>query len=206
MADNSIGNFEIGVSSIGDAPFDWQQTIQSKFANSTNLLTYLDLLSQNLDSTANIENFYDQVWNIDTAEGWGLDFWGEIVGVSRILTVTSQYFGFANANDVNIVGFDQAPLYSGQSLTGNVSLTDDAFRTLIRAKAAANISDCSIPSINAIMTTLFGSSGVCYCTDGLDMTMTYVFEFTLSPVQISIIETAGVLPRPAGVSATIVQV
>lgn len=204
---NAIGNFTIGVSSIGDEPFDWRQTIQSKFATATNLLTYLDFLAQNVDATNNIEVFFDQVWNIDTAEGWGLDFWGEIVGLpnGRTLTVTTQYLGFEEASDISEVGFNQAPLYSGAALTSNFELEDDAFRLLILAKAAANISDGSILSINTILRTLFGASGICYCTDGGDMTMTYTFGFALSPVQIAIIQGSGVLPRPAGVSVTIVQ-
>ena len=202
---NSIGEFEIGLSSIGDPPFNWEQTILSQYSSSTVLLTYLDFLAQNLDVTQNVDAFYDQVWNIDTATGWGLDFWGQIVGVSRTLSVTSQYFGFSNADDINIVGFNQAPFYAGEPLTGNVELTDDAFRKLIYAKAATNITNCTIPAINKILRELFGESGTCYVTDGLDMTMQYVFEFTLSPVQISIISTTGALPRPAGVAATFIQ-
>lgn len=206
QSSSAIGEFVIGVSQIGDPPYDWSQTILSQYSSSTILLTYLDLLAQNLDATNDVADFYDNVWNVNTAVGWGLDFWGKIVGVSRVLTVTSPFFGFANAADVNIVGFDQAPLYSGQTLTGNVALNDDAFRQLVLAKAAANISNCSIPAINQILISLFGASGICYVQDNGNMTLTYVFEFTLSPVQISIIETAGVLPRPTGVSVSILQV
>jgi hypothetical protein len=68
----------------------------------------------------------------------------------------------------------------------------------------ANISNNSIPAINNILMTLFGASGVCYCTDGLNMTMTYTFTFVPSDVQLSIIETSGVLPRPSGVSVSVV--
>ena len=44
-----------------------------------------------------------------------------------------------------------------------------------------------------------------YVTDGLDMTMTYTFAFQLSPVQSSIVFNSGVLPRPCGVAASVVQ-
>jgi hypothetical protein len=204
---SAIGDFTIGISQIGDPPFDWQQTVLSQFSSSPNLLAYLSLLEQNLDVTAAVENFYDQVWNVYTAEGWGLDFWGQIVGIpnGRTLAVTSQYFGFQEADDIDELGWNQAAWYSGAPLTSNVELSDAAFLQLILAKAAANITDCSIPAINAILRDLFGASGICYCTDGQDMTMTYTFEFALSPMQISIVETAGVLPRPTGVSASIVQ-
>ena len=195
------------VNEIGGPAFDWKQTIFSQYSNSEVILEYIDFLTQNLDATGSVNDFYDQVWNIDTAQGWGLDFWGKIVGLEngRTLFVQNQYFGFKEAADPNQVGFNQAPFYSGASTTSNYELNDDAFRQLIYAKAYANISGCSIQDINSILTIIFGASGVCYCTDGQDMTMTYTFLFLLTPIQISIIETSGVLPKPTGVSFTIIQ-
>lgn len=205
---NAIGEFPIGIGAIGDAPFNWEQTILSQYANSDIILTYLELLAQNLDANENIDNFYDVFWNIQTAVGWGLDFWGQIVGIpnGRILSVQSTpYFGFNEANDPNEFGWNQAPFYSGQALTANVSLSDSAFRQLIYAKAAANITNCSIMAINAILQILFGSSGICYVQDGLNMTMQYFFQFVPTPVQLSIIVTSGVLPKPSGVSVSVIQ-
>ena len=42
--------------------------------------------------------------------------------------------------------------------------------------------------------------------DGENMTMQYVFNFTLSPVELAIVEESGVLPKPVGVAATVVQI
>jgi hypothetical protein len=75
---------------------------------------------------------------------------------------------------------------------------------LILAKALANISSCSAPAVNKVLQLLFPGRGVCYATDGLDMTMTYTFLFALTPVEAAIVDQSGVLPRPAGVSATVV--
>ena len=36
------------------------------------------------------------------------------------------------------------------------------------------------------------------------MTMTYTFEFALTPVEQAIVEQSGVLPRPTGVSSSVV--
>jgi hypothetical protein len=187
---------------------NYEQTILSQFANSPAILSLIESFNECVDPRANIDAFYDNVWNIETAVGYGLDVWGRIVGVSRVLQVSSgEWLGFNEANDGTVeTPFNVAPFYAGQAATGNYALTDDAYRQLILAKAAANITDGSIPAINAILMALFGEYGDCWCTDGQNMTMTYTFEFQLSPVQYAIVAQSGVLPRPAGVALTIVQI
>jgi hypothetical protein len=202
---NGMGQFAIGISPIGDQPFDWSQTILSQYANSPILLQLIEYYSQCIDQSENIDAFYDNVWNVETAVGYGLDVWGRIVGINRTIPgVAQKYFGFQEAGDLSADPFNQSPFYSGEVLTGNSTLSDSAFRQLIMAKAASNIWDGSIPGLNMILRLLFPGL-VCYVTDGHNMTMTYTFMFTLTPLQIAIIQNTNVLPRPAGVSATIVQ-
>jgi hypothetical protein len=202
---NGIGQFQIGVSPIGDQPFDWSQTILSQYANSPIILQWIDYFSQNIDPTENIDAFYDQLWNVETAVGYGLDVWGRIVGVERVIPgITQKYFGFQEAGTLSSDPFNQSPFYAGEVLNGNATLSDDAFRTLVMAKAATNIWDGSIPGVNLILRTLFPGFS-CYATDGMNMTMTYNFEFTLTALQIAILQNTDVLPRPAGVSLSIVQ-
>jgi hypothetical protein len=180
-----------------------QATVISRFANSPVLNQLIVNFNDYIDPTANINAFYDLVWNVATAVGYGLDVWGRIVGVSRTLYVPSvEFFGFNQPGEW--VGWSQAPFYSGQSITSNYSLGDAAFLTLIYAKAFKNITNCSIPAINLILMTLFGSQGECYCTDGQNMTMTYTFSFVPSVVDLAIIAQSGVLPRPCGVSVSVI--
>lgn len=188
--------------------FNYEDTILSQFANSPTILSLIGSFSAAVNPSANIDAFFANVWNVLTAQGAGLDIWGRIVGVTRVLQVsTGQWLGFEEAGDTTVeTPFGQAPFFNGGSATSNFALTDDAFRQLILAKAYANISNGSIPSINQILMTLFGASGTCFCTDGQNMTMTYAFEFTLTPVQAAIVSQSGVLPRPSGVQVTIVQV
>lgn len=204
---NGIGQFTIGVSPIGSqSAFDPARTVISQYANSPTLLQLIDNFWGYVDQSANLDAFFDLVWNVDTAQGWGLDVWGRIVGVSRVLQVAvGEYFGFEEAG-AGANPWNSAPFYSGSPTTGNYALTDQAFRVLILAKALANISDGSIPGINQILLNLFPGRGNCYVTDGLDKTMTYTFEFVLSPVEFAIVATSGVLPRPSGISATVVQI
>lgn len=203
---NGIGAFIIGVSPIGTLPpFNVLETVISQYANSPTLLQLIANMDAYLDQTQNIDAFFDLIWNVDTAQGYGLDVWGRIVGVGRILQVSSAfYFGFTEAG-IEARPFNQAPFYIGAPLTSNYALTDTAYRTLILAKALANICDGSIPAINQILLNLFPGRGDCYVVDNQDMTMVYAFEFALTPVEAAIVTQSGVLPRPTGVSYTVTQ-
>jgi hypothetical protein len=205
---NAIGSFQIGISPIGDIPlFSFWETIISQYANSPILTGIIQDFFQAIDQTADIDNFFDQIMNIDTAIGYGLDLWGRILGVTRVVEVSSgiTYFGFEQQEGTT-QGWDQAPFFLGSTLNNNVTLSDDAFRKLLFAKALANITNGSIPALNLILRTLFtGYGGNAYVTDNGNMSMTYTFAYTLSPVDASIAISSGVLPRPAGVALTFVQ-
>lgn len=183
---------------------DFQRTIISQYSTAPTLNQLLFGWNENLDPGVLIDLFYNQVWNVDTAVGWGLDVWGRIVGVGRVLELAAEkYLGFEEATTLSADPFNQSPFYSGQQTTSNFILADDGFRVLILAKAAANIWDGSIPGLNQILLLLFPDRGNCYVIDNRDMTMTYFFDFELTPVELAIVLQSGVLPKPAGVSATV---
>ena len=205
MTSSAIGQFVIGKSAIGGPPFDFGQTIISQYANSLTLVQLITNFAGYVDPTYDYDNFYDLIWNVSTAQGYGLDVWGRIVGVTRILQVsTGVNLGLTGPSGNSGDSLNVAPFYSGAPLTANHALSDDAFRTLIYAKMLANISDGSIPTINAILMTLFGSSGNVYVTDGENLTMTYTFSYVPSPVNQAIVEQSGAIPRPSGVALTMV--
>jgi hypothetical protein len=205
---NTLGIQTIVPLPSGTIPdFDWWRTVLSQYANSPIVTTLIENMFDCLDQTKNLDDFFKNVWNVLTAVGYGLDCWGTIVAVNRVLHLPSgpKYLGFDEGGTTDYDPFNQSPWFSGQKLTDNYIMPDDGFRVLVLAKAFANICDGSVKSINKILMTLFGASGKCYCTDGHDMTMTYTFEFTPSPVQIAIVTESGVLPTPTGVSYTIVK-
>ena len=96
---NAIGEFAIGVSPLGDIPaFDIWTTIASQYANSPILTQIITDITGYIDPTRNLNSFYDLIWNVDTAQGYGLDVWGRIVGVNRNVEVAiSEWFGFSEA-------------------------------------------------------------------------------------------------------------
>lgn len=91
-----------------------QQTILSQYSSSPTIGSLIEGWNQALDPSTLIDAWYADVWDLDTAQGYGLDVWGRIVGVSRVLKVTSsKYFGFSEANDLTEEGFNSAPFFAG---------------------------------------------------------------------------------------------
>lgn len=209
--DNAFGKFAFGVSAFGDIPqFNWLLTVMSQYANSPALLAILNAFNASIDQTQDIENFYDLMWDVATAQGYGLDVWGRIVGVNRNLEVANtKFWGFQQGLQDNFAPGGQSPFYSGGSVTSNVALTDQAYRQLILAKAAYNICAGSTPAINAILMSLFGPGnpfgpgGDCWVTDDGGMHLTYTFAFVPNAVQQAIIYNSNVLPKPVGAVASI---
>jgi hypothetical protein len=72
-------------------------------------------------------------------------------------------------------------------------------------KAAANISDCTIPNLNKLLLFMFGNKGRCYVRNDGNMVMSYVFEFQLSVAELAIVQSSGALPSPIGVTVNIIQ-
>ena len=180
-----------------------QQTIISQYADSPIMQSMIADYNAALDPSVNFEEFYNNVWNVQTAVGYGLDLWGRIVGVSRIIQVViGSFFGFSEgAYDP----FGISPLYSGISSTQGYPLSDTAFRLLIYAKALSNISDSSTPTFNKILMTLFPGQGNCYVSDTGGMNSRLTFEFYLLPVEISILKQSNAFQSPCGVQFEIMD-
>lgn len=207
-ASSAIGAFAIGVSPVG---VTWPgptllDTIISQYANSPTMMVLLSAANEWLDPTKDIEAFYSLIWNVDTAQGYGLDVWGRIVGVDRNVTISADppYFGFRNGIE-DWTPFNDEPFFDGQDVTNNFRLADDAFRTLILVKAMANIARTDAPSLNALLRRLFNGRGRAYVNDLGSMQMRFTFEFYLQPYELAILTQSGVLPHPTGVGVSILQ-
>lgn len=197
--------------SLGANPtgFAASQTIISQYANSPTILQLIESMSEYFNPSTNLLAFYNNVWNIDSAIGFGLDIWGRILGVGRLLqlplTNTAFVFGFdTGAGDRG--PFNQAPFDAGGNATQSFALTDTAYRTLLLLKAFVNVSETTIPALNSMLQTLFAGRGRCYVQDYGSMAMAYAFEFALTPVEYAILTQTGIPPHPAGVMVSIVQV
>jgi hypothetical protein len=182
------------------------RTVISQYANAPTLLQLIENANSYIDPKANFDAFVGMVWDLRSAEGIGLDIWGRIVGVDRTLKIPGNepYFGY-QTGDSSWQPFGQAPFVSGTPATQNYVLSDDAFRTLIFVKAAANIAATTSPAINALLRRLFAGRGRVYVNDLGNMQMRYTFEFYLQPYEMALLTQSGALPRPAAVSIYLLQ-
>lgn len=185
---------------------DVERTIVSQYANSPTIRQLIHNMDEYLDPRANFDDFYNFVWNVDTAVGFGLDIWGRIVGIGRGLKIPAAqtYLGFKEALPGSYP-FDEAPFYDGTPpATSTYLLADDAYRQLILVKALANISSTNAPSLNQLLQNMFAGRGRCYVNDLGGMRLRYTFEFELTPYEFAIMTQSGALPNPAGVGAILI--
>lgn len=181
---------------------DVERTIISQFSNSPTLVQLVQNMNQYIDPRANMGAFFNAVWNVNTAVGFGLDVWGRIVGVSRLLQIpgSDPIVGFDNAS----VPKDWTPMSQGRfarenEVTTSYELPDDAYRILILTKALANIAATTAPGINQLLRNLFPNRGKAYVRDLGNMAMEFVFNFALTPVEFAILTQSNAMPHPAGV-------
>ena len=140
------------------------------------------------------------LFDLDTAVGSRLDVVGQWIGQSRQLNVplTGVYFSFDTAG----VGFDQGTWYGPfNPISGVISLPDDAYRALLRAKIAANSWDGTINGAYAAWNILFAGTGFgILIQDEGDMHMLFALTGPLPDAVTLALLTGGYLSlKPAGV-------
>lgn len=195
-----------------------QRTIIAEFSNSPTITAIIQSMNDALDTSPLFTQFYNFVWNVDTAVGFGLDIWGRIVGLpnGRLLQLgaNNQIFGYEN-DDIppDWAPFNQGTFFTGANASTTFILADDAFRTLILAKALANITATNSKDLNKLLRNLFPNRGRAYVIDrGKSntavggMTMSFVFEFAITAVEYAILTQSGVLPHPAGVGFNVIVI
>lgn len=151
--------------------------VLSQYANSSKLNSILSGLEKMLGAEADIENFYNDIFNIQTANTYGLNIWGERLNISRRLKVNGE----------------------------TIELEDKYYRFLLLVKAMSNISNCTVPNLEEILNFLFQDRGKVYVFDTGIMTMKYTFNFYLDAMEKAILDLPGIPPKPTGVGLTIVE-
>lgn len=123
----------------------------------------------------NVEDFWNNwardVFNIDTANTFGLELWGRFLGVGR-------------------------PSYIDGGQT--IDFTDEQYRTVIKGRLMLMMSNGSVPSINKYLNYLFPDKPA-FVVDYHNMSISIVFYYTPTPAEEAVIKMDGFLPRPAGV-------
>lgn len=139
-------------------------------------------------------------FDLDLATGAQLDIVGQWVGVSRNLHIplTGVYFSWDDAaNDGWNSGTWQGP---NDPSSGLIQLPDDAYRTLLYAKIAANNWNGTIPGAYAVWAIAFTGSFLLILQDNQDMSLTIGIAGEPMPIVQQALLTGGYIQlRPAGV-------
>lgn len=173
-----------------------KDTIMSQYANCPAILALIQNFNDVIDPQYFIDDFYEYVYRLSTAKGFGLDIWADKVGVSRNVPMQDPSvltFGF----DPDFQPFNTFPFSDGGAFS-SYRLPDSDLRKLIIIKAALNILYATAININKFLLMVFDGKRAYYNITG-HMTAEYVFEFTLNQFERLIVFTLGMLPHPCGV-------
>lgn len=144
--------------------------MQSQYAAAPKLSKISRVFHWQMDASDQVTEIRKTIADIQTASGVFLDWWGDRVGVSRYLKVKDEY-----------VRFD-----------------DEYYRFLLSYRAICNISDSTAATMNRTLSML--TSQRVFVVDYQDMSIqSIVVVGNISDLQAQILETYGLLNRPAGV-------
>lgn len=137
-------------------------------------------------------------FDLDRAVGDQLDQIGLWVGINRLVPtqLANIYFSWDNASFGWESGYWKGTFDPSAGLT---SVDDRTFRTMIRAKIAANIWDGSLLGMYQVWELVFGARAI-FIQDNQDMTMTLIYDTTkLTPVEVQLLVGGYFHMKPAGV-------
>lgn len=142
--------------------------------------------------------WYRDVFDVDTANDFGLAVWGRILNVPLGLqvdaTIGIPHFGFG----VHHRNFNNGPF--ARATNGEQAMSTDQKRLIIRLRYYQLISRGTVTDINEAMARIFGDLGQVFVRDPLDMSkITYVFKFGPSSRVRLILDRMNLLARPSGV-------
>ena len=165
------------VRGIPDVASTQSEAIQTQYAFSADFQNLGSLMQDVIDATPDLERLRAAAMDPQTAYGVYLDWWGQKVGVDRFIKVRGEY-----------VRFD-----------------DDYFRFLILYRAACNISNGSADAANKLLQRLTDTT--VFVVDYLDMSVnSIVIIGNISDLQAMILQTYGLLNRPAGVRTNLLVI
>lgn len=177
---------------------DLLEAILWQYNNADHLATIIQN-RQNFYDTNVVEffnNWYTNVFNVDTANDFGLSVWAKILNVNFALPPeevrNNNVFGFG---DYYNNFFDSN--FSPPEIEDR-SLTTEQKRMIIKLTYQKYITLPSVPEINKIIRCVLGSGS--YILDGMDMTQNYVIlTEEVNKENLKLIEDFDLIPRPAGV-------
>lgn len=174
-------------------------TVQSQYAASPRILALAAQYWQLLDPTPSADLMISKMIDPTTAEGYGLDVWGRIVGIKRaLIPVSGDYLAFAPpANVTNPEGdsWDNAP-FNPVGSTG--AAPDAVYRIYVFVKAMLNIGNGSLAELNRFFSLLYPDSGIKIIHSGTMIIRVLDFSARLTAADILALRTLDWVPLGVG--------
>jgi len=158
------------------------------------------------------ESWFNDVFNLQTANVFGLSVWSIILNVPLFIPYEPEsddkpIWGFNNNDDYPTLQNTYTNFFGGNfSSRGDViTLTLEEQRFLLRLRYYQLITRGEVGDINTflnylVITSDIGFTGKMYALDGLNMTMRYVITNDTFPLDLlDILVRLDILPRPAAV-------
>lgn len=153
-----------------------------------------------INQSAFWSNWYVDVFDLRTANDFGLAVWAVILGVPLAYALeddpSKPIFGFAS-DDSNFVNSNFAATASA------LVLTTEQKRLVLRLRYYQLTIAGNVTQTNQMLADVFGG-GAAYVADSLRMKIRYVFNEPLAFAIENVLTTYDILPRPAGVGADLV--
>lgn len=186
--------------------FDYSVNVMAaslwQYQNSTRLQSLLQSKQSWYDTnqTGFWENFYTNIFDLDSADYFGLNVWSIILGQPIVFNNSDSPgqipFGFGTNNE----NFTQGNFAGGGG--SSYALPAYAALLLLQLRAFQLISSGTVPETNRMLAYVFADYGSAWLVDNHNMTQTYMFNFPLTAELVYIFNNIDILPRPAGVSST----
>ena len=143
-------------------------------------------------------NWHRDVFDLDTANEFGLSVWARILGVSLEIGAPRRVegvFGFG----VNHANFENGNF--GRASDGQVNLDIESARKLLKLRWFQLTMRPTAPNINRSLAMVFGP-GAAFVADPYDMTWVTFFFTTAPDYRLRrLLENTDILPRPSTVGA-----
>lgn len=144
------------------------------------------------------EDWYRDVFDLRTANQFGLVVWSIILGfplyVNTAPPVDQPAFGFEDSGAVN---FDNGNFVDASG--SSVMLPIATQRRALQLRYFQLTSAGTVPEINRMLKYVFGDLGQAFLLDYRNMTQAYVFVFPVTWDLAYLFDNFDILPRPAGV-------
>lgn len=190
------------MSTIQDFDFsiDIMKALLWQHDNAEGLKTLLEKKQQwyDVNQTEFWQDWFTNVFDLDTANGFGLAVWARILNVPLQVRVEADVARSAFGFGVHHKNFNNGSFARGQS--GDIALSIEQQRLVLKLRYFQLISRGAVPEINEWLASLFADQGSVFVIDPNDMTfVTYFFRFQPDSDLQFILEKYDLLPRPAGV-------